>query len=277
MRCPKCGAFMEEGKDVCNMCGTNVQTYVPTQNVNSNVNRDANFGSGNDFRNPAMGNEFQKTTNFNDYKKAEIAPLKKEDKDIFDCYSEHKTIINAVLIVLLFALIGFIGIRYYNSKNKEVALEPVFSNLYYVIDESLVATSSSNNTMTYSKSGEKGNACSITITYGTSTSGDHVQSFFTERKTALAPELDTSANVVNSLDIYTSSEGSLVLDETTWYYLNIFYQKDETSDATLLRYKYLTSMYKGYYYDIELVNNSNDSLCNASLDNFARSLKFIES
>lgn len=270
---------MEEGKDVCYMCGTNVNTYVPTQNVNSGYNnRDANFGSGNDFRTPTMGNGFQQTsTNFNDYKKAELAPLKKEEKDIFDRYNEHKTLINAILIVLLFALIGFIGMRYYSSKSKEVVLEPVLANLYYVVDESLVATSTSNNTMTYSKSGDKGNACSITITYGTSTSGDHVHTFFTERKTVLSPALDANANVVNPLDIYTSSESHLELDDTTWYYLNIFYKKDENSDATLLRYKYLTSMYKGYYYDIELVNNSNDSLCNASLDNFARSLKFIES
>ena len=36
-------------------------------------------------------------------------------------------------------------------------------------------------------------------------------------------------------------------------------------------------MYKGYFYDIELVNNSNDTVCGASLDNFSKSLKFIDS
>ena len=57
MRCPKCGAFMEEGKDVCFMCGVNVRTYVP-QNNNMNFNNGYNnnnvdpaFGSGANFNN----------------------------------------------------------------------------------------------------------------------------------------------------------------------------------------------------------------------------------
>ena len=70
----------------------------------------------------------------------------------------------------------------------------------------------------------------------------------------------------------------MTINKTTWYYLNLFY-KVNTSDAsaTSLKYKYLTSMYKGYFYDIELVNNSNDTVCGASLDNFSKSLKFIDS
>ena len=43
-----------------------------------------------------------------------------------------------------------------------------------------------------------------------------------------------------------------------------------------LRYKYLTAIYKGHFYDIELANNSNDNVCGASLDNFSKSLKFID-
>lgn len=279
MRCPKCGAFLEEGKVVCMMCGTNVNQYVPEQNANNfNTNRDANFGSGNDFRSSSVGVNFQRpaTSNFNDYKKAELAPLKDEDKDIFDKYNEHKTLINSILIVSLFAILAFIGYKYYSSKSEEVALEPIVNNLYFEIDDSLVSTSENNNTYTYSKSGNKGNACSITIAYGTSTSGNHVKDFFSERKKALSPELDSSANVIDELDVFTSSESELKLSNTTWYYLNIFYREDEKSGYDLHRYKYLTSMYNGYYYDIELVNNSNDADCTASLDNFARSLKFIE-
>jgi hypothetical protein len=68
----------------------------------------------------------------------------------------------------------------------------------------------------------------------------------------------------------------LTLNESSWHYLNVFYKKDVTSAPTQLRYKFLTSLYKGYYYDIVLVNNSNDASCNASLDNFARTLKFID-
>ena len=278
MRCPKCGAFLEEGKVVCQMCGTNINEYVPNQNFNNfNTNRDANFGSGNDFRNPSVGVNFQKSaSNFNDYKKAQLAPLKDEDKDIFDKYAEHKTLIQTCLILLVFAIIAFVGYKYYGSKSKEIAIEPIIGNLYFTIDDSLVMTSQNNNTLTYSKSGGKGNACSITVTSGTGTSGDHVREFFYTRKAALAPELDSSANVVDPLDVYTTSENEFQLKDNTWYFLNIFYKENDNSDPTILRYKYLTSMYGGFYYDIELVNNSNDEQCNASLNNFAKSLEFIE-
>lgn len=284
MRCPKCGAFMEDGKDVCFMCGVNVKTYVPDNRMNNSgfsptPNNNANFGSGNDFRNQNVGGFSQpvQQSNFNDYKKASFAPLKNEDKDIFDRYQEHKGTIKVVLICLLFAIIAFAGYKYYEYKTKEVPLEPVFQNLYYEIDDSFQATSSnSQGQKTYSKSGNKGNACSITITMGTSTTGDHVQEYFKMKKAALEPEKDSSGNVVNKLDIYTAQDNKFTLNENEWYYLNIFYKKSLNSDATLLKYKYLTSMYKGYYYDIELINNSNDTLCNASLDNFTKSLRFIE-
>jgi len=85
MRCPKCGAFMEEGKDVCLMCGVNVKTYVPETNMNNSFgNGDSAFGSGNDFRNPNIGGFNRNNVNNNDYKNASYAPLKNEDKDIFD-------------------------------------------------------------------------------------------------------------------------------------------------------------------------------------------------
>lgn len=279
MRCPKCGAFMEEGKTVCQMCGTNVNEYVPNQGFNnfSSPNRDANFGSGNDFRNPSIGTNFQRpVSNFNDYKKAELAPLKDEDKDIFDKYNEHKTLIQACLLLLVLGIIGFVGYRYYVSKSADEGIQPIIGNLYYVVDDTLKQTSQSNNTLTYSKSDDKGSACSITVTTDTTTTGNHVKEFFAERKTALAPELDSNANVIDKLDVYTYSENEFILNDTTWYALNIFYKEKENSDPTLLRYKYLSSMYDGFYYDIELVNNSNDEHCSASLDNFAKSLKFIK-
>ena len=42
MRCPKCGAFLEQGKVVCNMCGTNSTTYVP-EVTNNNFNKIDSF------------------------------------------------------------------------------------------------------------------------------------------------------------------------------------------------------------------------------------------
>lgn len=292
MRCPKCGAFMEQGKDVCFMCGTNAKTYVPNNNNNSNFNRpvDSNFGSGANFSNNSdfgSGGNFS-NSNYNqmkenylnskkDYRNVEIKPVKNGERDMFDFFSENKGKIKIVLLVALIILLCVIGNAYYKHKIKETEQLPVFKNLYFEVDESLQQVSNNSNSgVAFNKSGTKGTDCSITITIGSSTSGDHVKDWFTAQKVALNPELDQTGKVVDDLDIYTSQESSLTLNDSSWHYLNIFYKKDLTSQPTQLRYKFLTSMYKGYYYDIVLVNNSNDSACTASLDNFSRSLKFLD-
>lgn len=279
MRCPKCGAFMEDGKDVCLMCGTNVNTYVPDNNMNHTFGSgNSAFGSGNDFRNVDRGG-FNKSNGSSrtDYKNASYAPVKKEDKDIFDKYQENKKLIHTLLFLGLVILITIIGFVYFKAKNKPIELKPVLQNLYFEVDDSLEAVQASGSgKLTFIKSGEKGNACSISIGYGSSTSEDHVYEYFKKSKDALEPERDKEGNVINDLDIYTPDEGNSVINNTTWYYMNIFYKTSLEGSATSLRYKYMTSMYKGYFYDIELVNNSNDATCNASLDNFAKTLKFLD-
>lgn len=287
MRCPKCGAFMEDGKDICIMCGVNVKTYVPNNqnNVGYNTSNNGMFGSGmGDFSNnynPNMNSNYmQKKEAYNnrknDYRDVTLQPVKNGEKDIFDFFSENKRIITLFLSLLIIGLVTFIGFKYFQSKSKLVPIEPLIMNLYYEVDDTFKAVSGNYGAQVYSKSGEKGNDCSISISYGTSTTGDHVKEYFKEIKTKLEPEKDNNGNVVDQLDVYTSQDSKIDLNGSSWYYLNIFYKKDSKSDATHLRYKYLTSMYNGYFYDIELVNNSNDALCNASLDNFAKSLKFIE-
>ena len=276
MRCPKCGAFMEDGKDICLMCGVNVKTYVPTQNVSSQSN-DSMFGSGlgnNGFG--GLNNQNVQADNKNDYRNVTLHPVKNGERDIFDFFSENKKVIKLFMIVLFLGVLFFAGFMYYKSKTKPVELEPVFNSLYFEIDDSFKAVASSNTLVTYSKSGEKGNACSVSISLGTSTSDDHVNEYFNNIKKVLEPAKDEAGNIIDKLDIYIAQDDKIVLNKSTWYYLNIFYRTSLESEATQLRYKYMTSMFDGYFYDIQLVNNSNDALCNASLDNFSKSLKFIK-
>ena len=42
MRCPKCGAFVEDGRKICFMCGENID---PSQQANFNVNNPADTGN----------------------------------------------------------------------------------------------------------------------------------------------------------------------------------------------------------------------------------------
>ncbi len=278
MRCPKCGAFMDNEKSICPMCGVNVRTYIPeTNNMNNNMSNNSVFGSGNDFRSPNTSSFNQGANRVNDYRNVSYAPVKNEDKDIFDKYQENKHLINTILIIGVIALVSFIGFKYYEHKSKPPVVEPIIQNLYFRVDEGFESVNGGGQgKVTYIKSGDKGNACSISVSYGASTTGDHVKELFDAKKEALEPELDSSGNVVNKLDVYTAQDSSMSLKNVTWYYLNIFYRPSLNSEPTLLRYKYLTSLYKGYYYDIELINNSNDVSCSASLDNFVGSLEFID-
>ena len=94
---------------------------------------------------------------------------------------------------------------------------------------------------------------------------------------AIEDKKDSNGNIVDQLDVYTPSEKEMTINGSTWYSLNLFYKVSASDESpTNLKYKYVTSMYKGYFYDIELVNNSNDTICGASLDNFSKSLKFID-
>lgn len=297
MRCPKCGAFMEDGKDTCMMCGTNARTYVPESNPNalfSSSNSSA-FGSGNDFRtggptgafNGAMGNNqmppaYNPNKTFDkfdtSYKNAKYAPLNKEDRDIFDKYNDNKGLINTILVFILFGIIGFAGFLYYNSRTKEAKLEPVIQNLYFVVDDSFSKVNAGNglSSVSYTKGNSQGIDCSITVKVGTDATNNHVDSFYNEIKELIEPQRDSNNEIMNEADIYTPSTSEAKINGNAWHYFNIFYKGMGSEEPLLLKNRYLTSMYSGAYYDITLLNYSNDATCSAALDNFTKSLKFVE-
>ena len=128
---------MEQGKDICFMCGTNAKTYVPANNNNNNFNRpvDSAFGSGANFNNNnnavfGSGASFN-NSNYNqmkenylnskkDYRNVELKPVKNGERDMFDFFSEHKGTIKIVLFAGLIALLVLIGNAYYKHRIKEI-------------------------------------------------------------------------------------------------------------------------------------------------------------
>lgn len=281
MRCPKCGAFLDPGKDVCFMCGVNVKTYVPdnnsfaAQNQGYNSN-DSQFKSGKDFSSPNPNmNQYNTSGSSSDSWRGVKTP--KDEKDIFDFYAEHKLVIRIVLLIVLVLILIFAGIKYYQYKTKPVELVPVIQDLYFEVDDGFENISAgARGGLTYSLSGEKGSDCSISITSGSTTSENYVQEFFEASKTSIEPEVDKDGEVIDPLKIYSAQENTVTLNGTKWYYMNIFYRKDLESDFNILKYKYMTVVNKGYYYSILLSNNSNSASCNSGLDNFVKSLEFIE-
>ena len=259
MRCPKCGAFIEDGKDTCFMCGANVNSFQ---------------GSGTGFANDYMRQK-EAYDNRNDYRNVQIT-AKEGDKDVFDFFQEHKLLIQFIGIVFTVALIAFIGYKYYNSKVKVTAKKAVIAPLYYEMDPELNLVNSNNGDYYYSRSGSAGVECWIRINYGTGQSNDHVREYFDKLVAEKTPALDENGNVENSSDEFVTQEGTMTINEIEWHYLNLFYRDASGSGFTSLRYRYITSLYNGRYYNIEFFNNSNDVKCTNSIDGFSRTLEFLK-
>ena len=255
MRCPKCGAFLEEGRTKCFMCGadlTSLDNEPPVQN---------NF-------NPTQNN-VQKS-----YNDIELSQLQKQDKDIFDFFHEHKKGIRIFIILVILAVGGFVGYKVYNNiKNPET--KPVFNQLYYEISDEFQNTNNSNTIKVYTMSGQKGVNCSISLSSGTNTDGNHAKTYFDGIYEKLAPK-EKDDEPVDINEQIERKESEFNQNNSTWSFMNIYYRNPETLEFSIMRYQYLTAMYQGYYYDIELMNYSNDLQCTNALDLFKKTLQFID-
>lgn len=281
MRCPKCGAVIENGKDYCFMCGTK-------------LGDGSGFGSGSSMSNSQqpMFSEYNPSLNENYYKQKEAynnrlsnyrgvninKNIKAGDKDIFDFVSEHKMLVRVVGIIALVIVLVFGTYKFYQYQTSEKPLTPVLQDLYYEVDSSFKKINGNQSQALYTKSSNKGNDCSISVLYGSSTSGDHVNDLFESIKINKTQSIyDDNLNVIDAKQVPLFTDGSLMINNNTWYYLYEYYRPTDSGDYSLLKFRYLSSVYKGYYYDITLVNNSNDSTCTLSLDKFIKTLSFVES
>lgn len=258
MRCPKCGAFLEEGRTKCFMCGADLEQ----DNYNNNENI------------PTYNNYNQEPNQAKSYKDINLENLTKKDKDIFDFFHDHKKGIRIFFILLLLGVGGFIGFKVYNNiKNPET--KPVLKNLYYEIEDGFEKVSTNQNAMVYTKTGQKGIACSISVSNGSDTDGNHVKTYFDKMYSNLEPkeEKDKPIDVKDQIE---RKESEFTQKGSTWHNMNIYYRNDDNLEFTIMRYQYLTSIYKGYYYNIELINYANDLECSNSLDKFRKSLEFID-
>lgn len=341
MKCPKCGAFIEEGRTVCFMCGENLaaangQGFDPNMHNNAssniidstlneslnatvgtgalpgsnatntafnngfevpmmqqqpqqpnnmgfggpgNFSSDGGFSTGGQASAPMEQRVFNQPTANNDphaYKRAEVKILENEEEDIFDFWAKNKTIIKPILLLLVVALIGFIGWKIFEAKMAPEKKEPKFQALYYEVDESFDQTGTGSDVVQLSKSGSKGTDCHIQIQVGSGSSGDHATEFQNMFVAEKMPEKDEQGNAVEPLDEFTTQTNSFTIHGTEWHYMNIFYRESLKQDFTQLKYQLLTAVHGGYYYDITLTNNSSSNECATALDNFTKSLEFIK-
>lgn len=336
MRCPKCGAFLDNNKTICFMCGAtlnneNVEENVEMNNDNNNsfdngfnnVNPFGNSFDNNQMNNDSFSNSFNNdsfnnfegqnnngfnnpnvndlnnnpTNNFNvgneeinnkifgrkdevvfndDYKNIKLEDIK-TDKDMFDFFSEHKKGIKFFFLGLLVLGVGFGIFMFVKNKMAPEKKEPLIGNLYFVIEDDFDLIENSQTGMVYSLTGSKGSDCSISISSGTTTSGNHVLDFFDSNVKKFEPEKDRDGNIINPLKVFNAETNEFEVNDQLWSRQYFYYRADlNSAEYSLLKNIFLSTMYKGYYYDISLVNNSNSTTCNVALDSFVNTLEFVE-
>ena len=292
MKCPKCGAAIEEGKTVCFMCGASID--VGDSGFGSGQSFSTGFGNGGgnqrttlDDYNPSLNEDYYKMKEeYNNSKhsyreKSEKKNINPNDKkDMFDFISEHKTIIRIVLTLLAIALVVFLITKWYKKKTTIPPKEPVINDaLYYEVPKEFKEIQNGNSgSVMYTLSGDKGNACSIMVSFGPSTSEDVVSNYYKNIRTNSVADLyDNDFEIKDYTKIPMFQEDQLAVNGVAWYYLYEYYRLKFPGEYVHLKNRYLNTVKDGYVYSIVLTNNDNDDKCNLYLDNFARTIEFIES
>lgn len=291
MRCPKCGSFLEEGKTKCFMCGFDANGDTGASQT-SNFNNGGGFSTGNGFSTGMnnTGANFNNNVDYmmkkdaynnrmKDYHNVDISAKKGEKKDLIDIFTENKLLFQIIGVILVVVIASLIGRYIYKLKTAPVETQPIIGDLYYEISDSFDLTSDSNDTKVYVRSGGKGASCSVSITTGTNTSGNHVSDYYNEVQKKLAPDTDKEGNIIDETQVFKTQDSELSINNNVWYFMNVYYRTDinQSNQFNLKKYVYYTSMNKGYFYDIEVAyHNPDDSVCSSGIDNFIKSLKFIE-
>lgn len=322
MRCPKCGAFVEDGRKICFMCGENID---PNQQNNFNVNNPADTGNdiiqstlneslnstitGASMASPSMGgfnspdmNGQNQNTGFGTgafggfsnggnqlqspmntvappppKKDKNYKPKPHEEQDIFDFYEKNKFLVKSFFFLLIIALAVFVGYKMYTKALEPEEKEAKIHELYFEISEDFIQTKDEKTKLTFAKSGSKGTDCLVEIFLGTGSSENHPQEFQDQALAAITPERDEEGKPADPLKEFTTQTNSLTINNHQWHYMNVFYRKNTSStEYTVLKYQLMTAIKNGYFYDIALTNNSSTSSCSTSLDNFIKSLEFVE-
>lgn len=250
------------------------------------MNQNAGFGTGafggaaGGFSNGSTQGQSPMNTvanNANNKKDNHYQAKPHEEQDIFDFYEKNKTVIKVFLFIIVIALVGFIGYQMYLKALEPEEKVPRLHELYFEISEDYVQTINNKDKVTFNKSGTKGTECSVEVRLGTTTSENHAEEFQKGIVAELTPERDKEGKPNDLLKEFTTQTNSLTINNHQWHYMNLFYRKSLSStEYTVLKYQLMTAMKNGYSYDIILTNNSSSSVCSTSLDNFIKSLEFVE-
>ncbi len=174
--------------------------------------------------------------------------------------------INLILNILSFAIcIGIVVFVYFKFVNPKVTNEPVnFGGLNYVISDEFILKTDDNFRKYYTY----GEDCSIGIVYGPTNNVDgFVENYFENIKSQ-----------------YTSEQGFVTqlnemrIDGNLWSSISVLKLQENPAAvggySQVTKYRFVTIVYEGNFYEIIYVNPKDDSKCSSMYDAMLQTLAF---
>ena len=170
-------------------------------------------------------------------------------------------IFNSVCFLLFLFLMGYM---YFNFIKPKVNETTSFGGLNYKIDSKFILKNDDN----YSRYYTYGEDCALRINYGPTGNVDgFIESFFEGVKT----EYESKKG-------YTTMQEEIKIQDNVWSSLSVIQLQENTAGpggySSKTKYKYVSIVYKGNFYDIRYVNIQDDGTCSSMYDAFVQTLAF---
>lgn len=170
-------------------------------------------------------------------------------------------IFNSICFVLF---ILFMGYMYFNYIKPRVDEKTSFGGLHYKIDSKFILKNDDN----YSRYYTYGEDCALRINYGPTGNVDgFVENFFE----GVRAEYESKKG-------YTTMQEEIKIQDNVWSALSVIQLQENTAGpggySSKTKYKYVSIVYKGNFYDIRYVNIQDDGTCSSMYDAFVQTLAF---
>lgn len=193
----------------------------------------------------------------------EMNPTTKVKKNPFQKTGAYfGMLMNAAIFVAV--VIGIFAVYFIFFKPDEVSN---FGNLTYTIDEKFVLKNEDSHSRYYTY----GDNCAIQVKYGATDNNDigFISNYFDSVKEQYKAE-----------DGYLTQSETLNIGENNWSSLSILTiapnPAEDGGTQTIVKYRYVSIIYKGNYYQVVYANNDNNNECSSMYDSMIDSMAFEE-
>lgn len=245
------------GSNGINSFKQNNNSYVPPNNVSSNSVSSGNVPRNNIFpkkEKPAInwGNNLTKNTNNN------VSSYKDSVSKKFNL--NFSFIFNTTCFILFVIAFIFVYFKFIRTGNSDIKV----GGLSYTIGKNFKLKSEDNSSKYYTY----GEDCVVRIGYGDVSNVDSFNNDY----------FDNVQNTYRTEDGFITQQNKMKVNDNTWSEIIVSELQDNPASSsgysTVSKYRFVTIVYKGNYYEIRYVNLNDDNVCSSMYEDLVESLKF---